>query len=257
MSGSFNQQNYSFNDGNAQSQYSSQQYSWSSSQQNTNAQTPAQSQYLPQPQIQQGPAPPMLPALDIGQFNQQHMSLHHASMQSALQTQQNMMNMMNTGMNRLPQQPSLLQSLPQQVHAQPQIEHAASPLSLMPAPETHSSLVSPDSQLSRRNDVFNDVMGEFNRGSAKIDARMQRFEESQAQDRRELAGARSREQQLQQQLLEAEQRHSRAVADMAQSQALAAQSTGTHMNRRTRSRGIDHGCSHHIHHAISSPCPQV
>ena len=59
----------------------------------------------------------------------------------------------------------------------------------------------------------------------KLESRLRRLEESQAHSReqqevkdRELAVSRMKEHQLHQQLLEAEQRHSRALADMAQSQ---------------------------------------
>ena len=180
--------------------------------------------------------PHMLPAPDFGQLHQQHMAFHHASMQSALQAQQNMLQTMQGRTSLMPSspQPRLQYAQPQHIH-QPRIEHQQPHLALPPAQQEQMPLIAygPPSQEydPQRDDEWKQ---EALTEARKIDARVHRLEDSESRARereeakdRELAASRLREQQLNKQLLEAEQRHNREIAGMAQSQAAALPPAGS------------------------------
>lgn len=84
-----NQQNFTYNDGNTYVSYSSQSFSWGSSQQGT---PPAQNDVPVSLQQLHSNTIPQMPSLpDFGQIHQQHMDLHNAGIQAAMQMQQNAM----------------------------------------------------------------------------------------------------------------------------------------------------------------------
>ncbi|KAK3051091.1 hypothetical protein LTR09_007841 [Extremus antarcticus] len=219
--GQGSQQNYSYNNGNQQVQYSSQHFSWGSSQQSNNMEP------SPRQMLQQDPTllQPMQPVLfDSAQFQQNHLALHQASMQAGMQHTQSMMNAMQANVNLL--QPQIMVSQPA---LRPQIEYVRAPPPLqLPAPVQYQQALPPapaqpvTHHAGRNSDYRNEVVRE----AKKFDTRLHRLEQSRSQDQsqleardRELAAARAQEQHLREQLLATEQRHSHALSEMAQSQA--------------------------------------
>ncbi|KAK3698144.1 hypothetical protein LTR37_017102 [Vermiconidia calcicola] len=212
--GQGNVQNFNYDDGQRRMTYSTQSFTVNSSQQGT----PVQAQLQLQPPTPMHPQ--MLPSLDYNQVHQNHMALHQASVQSAMQTTQNMMSTMQASM------PSMIAHPPQPAQIQ-YIQTAPLMLQAPPAQWPMQQQPQPDMQLTAMNAERDDQRRqELIRGVHQVDQRLQRLDEGQAQIRQyqeaaynRLAASSAREQELQRQLLEAEQRHSRDLAEMAHAHA--------------------------------------
>ncbi|KAK3704645.1 hypothetical protein LTR37_013744 [Vermiconidia calcicola] len=217
--GQGNVQNFNYDDGQRRMTYSTQSFTINSSQQGTSVQPQLQLQTPPPANLQ------VIQSLDYNQVHQNHMALHQASVQSAMQTMQNMMSSMQANM------PNLVAQAPQQA----QIQYIQTPPLMLQAPPAQWPMQQqqPDMQLAAMNAEREDQRRqELIRGVHQVDQRLQRLDEGQAQIRQyqeaadhRLAASSAREQELQRQLLEAEQRHSRDLADMAHAHASRPQPT--------------------------------